>query len=817
MINLQNKEGKFYRTGDIVYLDPSTNLLYFVERKDFQVKLRGQRIETGEIENVLQTCALVAIERAIIIKTIHMDQEYLVAYIQLRHDVLDSKVQQKLYNYCKNRLSLFMVPSLFVAVHKFPMNSNGKLDRKALPVPDFSQLMNVQETIVEPQTKTEHTVLSLWKNLLGFEKISTDTNFFALGGNSLLLMRLIYQYQTLINSKRDNSLMDEFYNKTTIMEHACLLDNLLNAQTDNSENEEQHITSTIVEGPASISQVRLYTDTFVRFLSSDDVYTTNATLVFEVDGILLVSRLRAALSRVINKHATLRTSLNVNPDTAELRQRIIDFNENCYDFVETTVNSRKNLLELIDVEQKSKLLLNVSLGLVFRCHIIHLLGQDTTNNVDFIVFNTIDSVMDDAGIGVFMDELKLAYTDPDNELKPLPFRYIDFACWEVQFMQNTKAKADMQFWQDLLDETTSIAFLDNLPYDRSPQGMTRSGRGYSFTVNLSESLSKTLRFIARDLNVTINHLALAAYYVFLFKLTYETELQVGIVCGNPYGQALFADMVGFFANTLPIRCRLNETESFVSLIEQVKSLSMAALIHSSTPYQAILKHTHAFPLRILFRCGTPMNAEKSVKLDENITLLPRFDKPDFVFDIIGKVHSYDNESSLRCTINASADLFDETTVQHMAQRFASVLTQLPTSLNKSLSSISLLLPHEHQLLSSFDILEQDLLQPDSFLIHEQFMYQSQENPQKISVILEDQCLSYAELLYLSQYLANNIVREAHVTSGDIMCQCVERSIEMVSSTIFLTKTMIYISASVLDYWSYGYSYVWWCLLSFIAR
>ena len=135
-------------------------------------------------------------------------------------------------------------------------------------------------------------------------------------------------------------------------------------------------------------------------------------------------------------------------------------------------------------------------------------------------------------------------------------------------------------------------------------------------------------------------------------------------------------------------------------------------------------------------------------------------------------------------INASADLFDAITLEYMARRFEFVLTQLIDKPEQPLLSLSILLPHEIKLLEPFDAINQlsvDYMRKNDeiLLIHEQFATRADEHPQKVAVILDDQFLSYAELLHSSQFFANYLIEVVGVKSEDIVVQCVEKSIEMV--------------------------------------
>jgi acyl carrier protein len=214
----------YYRTGDLGRVDPSDGVLYYVGRKDFQVKLRGQRIELGEIETVLMEIAT----NCVVIKTTHFDIDHLVVYVQTTYS------QQDLRQHCLSRLPLYMVPSLFVILDHLPLNQNGKIDRKALPSPDFSLLSTLPNTDEQPPTEIENRVQTIWSQVLShLDSIpSISTSFFSLGGNSLSLMRLSHLYQTEF---QHNINISELFRHATIVDHARLLEKYA-TKDDNSAN-----------------------------------------------------------------------------------------------------------------------------------------------------------------------------------------------------------------------------------------------------------------------------------------------------------------------------------------------------------------------------------------------------------------------------------------------------------------------------------------------------------------------------------------------------------------------------------------------------
>lgn len=203
-----NMDDEFiYKTGDLVRIDDK-GLLHFIGRKDFQVKIRGQRIELGEIE----CCLMEIVSNCVIIK----HDEKLVAYVQAGMDMNEDRLRV----HCQSHLPLHMIPSIFIIMEQFPLNSNGKIDRKSLPEPQKSSTSVIEH---QPKNEIEERVHSLWCSVLSRDRISTMASFFAIGGHSLLLMELYQLYQFMFVVDKENFSINAISTNPTIAQHAQLL------------------------------------------------------------------------------------------------------------------------------------------------------------------------------------------------------------------------------------------------------------------------------------------------------------------------------------------------------------------------------------------------------------------------------------------------------------------------------------------------------------------------------------------------------------------------------------------------------------------
>jgi non-ribosomal peptide synthetase component F len=269
----------------------------------------------------------------------------------------------------------------------------------------------------------------------------------------------------------------------------------------------------------------------------------------------------------------------------------------------------------------------------------------------------------------------------------------------------------------------------------------------------------------------------------------ERDLCIGMNIENRYRDE-FKPMIGLFENIIPIRCQLDQNWSFHQLINNVREMVTNSFKYSYFPLQRILaQHPNvskpAF-LDIFFKFQSNEN-QVMIENSRLCTMPISFNSSDN--EILSKFNfaftcQHDtNDNQLSCTINASLDLFDVETVNKIAQRLHSILHELfqvtsDDEMKNSIYEFSLILPDEKLLMKSMN--NTQVLFPSISCIHHEFVYQAMESSQKIAVELDEQSLTYSELLHYVQVLSLNLLNIHHIVSGEIVCQCVERSLAMVS-------------------------------------
>ena len=326
-----------------------------------------------------------------------------------------------------------------------------------------------------------------------------------------------------------------------------------------------------------------------------------------------------------------------------------------------------------------------------------------------------------------------------------------------------------------------------LPFDRHRlSDEQRTGRGTSASFDFGEDLSRAFLAYATMSNTTPELLSLACYFAFLFKLTNgERDLCLTMETHARYNEQLHS-IIGMFLTLLPCRIQLDPSLSFEHLVAQVRHLYFSILEHSLYPLQRIIG-THQAPafLDTRFHFITVAEDVEHLKLDGTLLQSQAFAKDDHLtnFDML-LTFVHNPSTGMSCSLICSQDLFDQTTVQTLADRFSCLLHRLfdstATSVTKqSLCQLSIILPKEEPLIHSLKHNGISRLQAPYSTIIELFNQQALSQPQKLSVELDEQSLTYSELFFYAQQLALLLIDGHDVKAGDIVCQCVERSLSMV--------------------------------------
>jgi amino acid adenylation domain-containing protein len=561
-------DARMYRTGDLGRQWADGNIEY-LGRNDFQVKIRGQRVELGEIETQLRNLAHVG-QAAVIARDAGDAGLVLVAYVVATGHVPSStnppgEWRQQL----QMVLPAHMVPSAFVLLPEMPVTANGKLDLNALPAPDAEA--SAPEALEPPRSPLEADLVAMWRNLLQREQVGTTANFFELGGHSLLLTRLHNQILARCGVELP---LKHLFAAQTIREQAALIES----------SNPQHEGTALVPLPRpkgavpvlSFAQRRLW---FIDQMG-DAGAVYNIPCVLRLRGALDVAALHDALRTVVQRHEVLRTPLVAVAGEAVPRLlEAFDLSLEVHDLA-SLADRDAEVRRRIDEEAARPF--NLAADLFLRAQLLRLSGQE------HLLLMTVHHIAADGwSMGVLLHEIAESYSarilGREAELAPLPLQYADYAHWQQEWLQGERLEAQLAYWQRQLAE---LPLLHNLPLD-FPRPDTQRYRGAMHWQRMPASLLAGIQRMARQYDATPFMVLHTAYAVLLSRWSGDTDIVIGTPIANRRHEAL-APLVGFFVNTLVLRTDLAPNATFIDALLHARSVALDAYQHQDLPFETLV-------------------------------------------------------------------------------------------------------------------------------------------------------------------------------------------------------------------------------------
>ncbi|MFH9736053.1 amino acid adenylation domain-containing protein, partial [Streptomyces sp. NPDC017260] len=554
---------QMYRTGDLVRWRRD-GLFEFVGRADQQVKLRGFRIEPGEIEAVLLGADGVG-QAAVVVREDRPGDKRLVAYVVPSEG--GSVDTGALRRAVAATLPEYMVPSAVVVLAALPLTVHGKLDRGALPAPRVEG----GEGGRGPRTPVEETLCSLFAEVLGAVGVGIDDNFFHLGGHSLLATRLVSRVRRVLDV--EVTVRDVFAHPT-VAEVAGVV-----AERAGSRRPELVAVRRPERVPLSFAQQRLW---FLGELEGASA-TYNIPLAIRLRGELDREALRLALVDVVGRHESLRTVFEAGG--GQPYQRILPAAEVDLALSEVSVGERDSEVVLAEL---ARTVCDLSAGLPLRAFVVQ---ESADAHVLLLVVHHIAS--DGWSNGPLMRDLAAAYEArleggaPGWE--PLPVQYADYALWQRELLGDVEdpqsmAATQLAYWRDVLAGLPEEVTLQG---DR-PRPATASYRGERLVVSLPAGAHEKLLSLTRVSGASLFMVVHAATAAVLTRSGAGTDVPIGSPVAGRTDLAL-DDLVGFFVNTLVLRTDTSGDPSFMELLARVRETDLGAWAHQDLPFDRLVE------------------------------------------------------------------------------------------------------------------------------------------------------------------------------------------------------------------------------------
>ncbi|MBL1175482.1 amino acid adenylation domain-containing protein [Pantanalinema sp. GBBB05] len=674
-----------------------------------------------------------------------------------------------LREYLRTKLPEYMLPSTFVLLTTLPLTVNGKIDRKALPIPDQTRF-GADTDFVAPRTPIEEVIVGVWSEVLSLRSISIHDNFFELGGHSLLGVQIISRLRTIFHV--DLPLRCLFESPTI----AGLAQQLEAARSQTT----QAFTPPLLPVdrqpflPLSFSQEMMW----VLAQLQPQVPYYNHTFTLRWSGSLNVMALEQALATIIRRHEIWRTTYTiVNDAPVQVIHANPSFGLRFVDLRHLPLSERApEAIRQVTAEVQQPF--DLTSDLLIRATLVQ------SDQTDYQLFLTLHHIgYDGISLHIFLRELDLLYTaicaGQPSPLPELPLQYADYACWQRQCLQAEILEPRLAYWQQQLAELPSL----QLPFDR-PRPAAPTLAGASYDLKFAKALTEQLKQLSRQAGVTLFITLQAAFQTLLARYTGQTDIPVGFITAGRDRPEL-EGLLGFFANFLVLRTDLSGNPNFRELLVRVREVALAAYTHE-LPFQKLVE-----VLRSERQLGQNPLYQVMLLLDP---ALPETDSGWTVqypspiengtvtCDLL--ITLSEGSEGITGQISYSTELFNPETIVRMAGHLQMLLEGIVADPEQTLAELPLLTLNEQKQLQQWQQTQVDY--DLNRCLHEWIEAQVEQTPDAIAVRFEQQVLTYRELNQQANQLAHYLNQQG-VRPEVLVGICVERSLAMIIGLLGILK------------------------------
>ncbi|MEB4212386.1 condensation domain-containing protein, partial [Mycobacterium sp. 94-17] len=663
---------RMYRTGDLVSWGSDGQLRY-LGRADEQVKVRGYRIELGDVQAALAGLDGVQ-QAAVIAREDRPGDKRLVGYVTGNADPAGLRTA------LAARLPSYMVPAAVVAIDALPLTANGKLDKRALPPPEYTDVDRYRA----PANATEEILAGIYAQVLGVDGVGVDDSFFDLGGDSLSAMRVI----AAVNKSLDTRLeVRKLFEAPTVAQLAPCV----GAAQGRVEPLVAMERPAVV--PLSFAQNRLW---FIdQFHGPSPVY--NMAVALRLDGRLDTEALGRALADVVARHESLRTLFPAADGTPQQLVIPVDGADFGWDVVDSAGWSASERAEVIDTAARYTFDLAVEMPLRAR---LFRVAED-----EHVLVAAVHHIAADGwSITPLVADLGVAYASRcagrAPGWTPLAVQYVDYTLWQRAQLgdladgQSPIAK-QLAYWeQTLAGMPERLALPTDRPYPR-----VADYGGATVAVDWPVELQRAVRRVAREQNATSFMVVQAALAVLLSRLSGSSDVAVGFPVAGRADTALDG-LVGCFVNTLVLRVDLAADPSAAELLAQVRERSLAAFEHQDVPFEVLVERlnptrslTHHPLIQVALAWqNNDLDAELTLN-DLQVTQLPldtHTARLDLTFSLAERWTEAGEPAGIGGGVEFRTDVFDAGTIETLVERLQRVLEAIAADPARWLSSVDLL-------------------------------------------------------------------------------------------------------------------------------
>ncbi len=760
---------RLYRTGDLARFQ-ADGTIEFLGRIDHQVKLRGYRIELEEIEALLQQHDGIR-ENVVLIREDAPGNQQLVVYAVPSASSVPTLAE--IQTFLRAKLPAYMIPSVFVSLEMMPLSANGKIDRRALPVPAYENQHEDDESA--PFTQLEHMLAEIWRSLLGRPRIGRDANFFECGGHSLLATQLISRVRDQLQVELP---LRSLFQAPTIASFATLIETYQHMAQEYILPAIQPVDrDSLLPLPLSFAQQRLW---FMDQLSHESA-PYNLCVAMRLTGKVNVDGLEYSLQEIVRRHEALRTVFRALQHPVQVILPSLPLTIETVDLTQVPSEQQKSMLEHL-MQQSAQKPFDLVHGPLLRAHLFQLHPQAC------IFLLTIHHIVSDGwSLGVFVREFSALYNaylmQQPARLPDLPIQYVDFSVWQRKWMDSQTLQSQLRYWKEqLADIPTQLA----LPTDR-PRPLEQSFNGSQVNFTLSRQLTHDLQELSRREGVTLFMTLLAAWHVLLYRYSGQEKIAVGTGIANR-DRVEMENLIGFFINTLVMYADLAGNPNFMTFLQQIRQICLDAYANQHVPFEQVVeavqpeRYAGISPLfQVMFVLQNAPLSNLHLA-DVELEFLP-VNTGTSKFDLT--LSLMENTEGIAGNLEYNSDLFDESTMLRMVEHYQVLLEHIVKDIRLSIASIPLLSQREeHLLLNEWNTTQSAY--PRQATIPSLFEEQVAASPNAVALRCQGQAMTYAELNVRANQLAHYL-QTLGVTQETLVGLSMARSLPMIVSILAILK------------------------------
>ncbi|MBW7476625.1 amino acid adenylation domain-containing protein [Paenibacillus oenotherae] len=751
---------RMYRTGDLARRQLDGTVEY-LGRIDHQVKIRGYRIELGEIE--AQLLKVEGVKEAAVLAWEEALEAYLCAYVVTEKELVAAELRAALIE----KLPGYMVPSYFVHLERLPLTSNGKLDRKALPAPEGSDV--ARAAYEAPATELEKKLAELWQQVLGVERVGRQDHFFELGGHSLKATTLVAQLHKALHVNVPLRTVFQSPRLAELAEAIGGMEKTDYASIEPVANSDYYAVSS--------AQKRMY---ILNQLEEGQI-SYNMPSMYRVSGELDLVRAEEAFRRLITRHESLRTSFEiVDGEPVQRVQEGVELHLKVQEAADEEELQRQaeSFVRPFDLAQAPLL----------RAEVVRVTSED-----HLLLFDMHHIISDGLSTELMIGEWMRLYAG--ESLSELRIQYRDYAAWQRKLASSEAMRKQEAYWLETFAGELPVLELAT-DYAR-PAVQRFEGEAVGFGVE-KETL-EGLKRLAQETGATLYMVLLAAYTTLLHRYTGQEDIVVGTpIAGRPHAD--LEKLIGMFVGTLALRTSPSGEKTFREYVEEVKEKTLEAFENQDYPFEELvekldvrkdLSRNPLFDTMFVMQSRSGGETRQASGMEEAAAGEERLGFAPYgtgstaaKFDLT--LRATEETESLVLLFQYSIALFHNETIQKMADHFIELLKAVSIDPDVRMHKIELWNERElNSLMNDFNGTQRAY--PGACTIHQLFEEQVMRTPNGIAVVDHEKRLTYSELNERANRLAH-FLRGRGIRPGKVVALLMEPSIDLVSGMLAILKS-----------------------------